>query len=77
MTAGGFAGVPGIAGFPGTGGYVGVVVLLYGAGRTPEWLWNSTPTAFGIGTRHTKNGLPDRSIATVTSASSMGRVAEP
>jgi len=33
---------------PEMGGYVGVLVLIYGAGRTPQWLWNSIPTAFGI-----------------------------
>ena len=33
---------------PESGGFVGVVALLYGAGRTPEWLWNSIPTAYGI-----------------------------
>jgi hypothetical protein len=33
--------------------------------------------ALGNGTRQTKNGRPDRSIAAVTSASSMGNVAEP
>src|SRR6478752_1323821 len=33
--------------------------------------------ALGSGTRQTKNARPDRSIAAVTSASSIGRVAEP
>ena len=33
---------------PEMGGHVGVLVLIYGAGRTPQWLWNSIPTAFGI-----------------------------
>ena len=33
---------------PETGGHVGVVALVYGAGRTPQWLWNSTPTAYGM-----------------------------
>lgn len=33
---------------PEMGGYVGVLVLIYGAGRTPQWLWNSIPTAFGL-----------------------------
>jgi hypothetical protein len=33
---------------PEMGGYVGVLVLMYGAGRTPQWLWNSIPTAFGV-----------------------------
>jgi hypothetical protein len=28
--------------------FLGLILLLYGRGRQPEWLWNTTPVRFGL-----------------------------
>lgn len=30
------------------GGFVGVLLLLYGTGRRPQWLWNTNPIRYGL-----------------------------
>jgi hypothetical protein len=37
-----------VSGIGRAGAHVGVVVLLYGGGSDPQWMWSSTPARFGV-----------------------------